>query len=218
MDFNRGSNHVKRDTAAYRFIQAEGELRRSAIRLHRQRYMEVGFMPPDFQDPYERDSRYFVARHEETQQAVGVCRLVLQELRTLPTYHHFELFEHERRSLERWTPGTYAELGALTKLPGHSGVTPGLLATALAHAAHLGMSQVLCCSDQRLFQSVRAHLGLSPRVIGRERLFYGSIKIPCVLVISECLEQLMAHKPQVLQQLALGPVAREGVSAPGRAA
>ncbi|HYO69078.1 MAG TPA: hypothetical protein VEU33_23660 [Archangium sp.] len=214
---------MKRDTAAYRFIQAEGELRRSAIALHRQRYMEVGFMPPDFQDPCEKGSRYFVALHEANQQPIhqqpiGVCRLVLQELRTLPTYHHFELFEHERRGLELLTPGTYAELGALTKLLGHSGVTPGLLATALAHAATLGMSQVICCSDQRLFQSVRAHLGLTPRVIGRERLFYGSIKIPCVLDISETLGQLTAHTPQVLEQLALPPGAREGVSAPGRAA
>ncbi|WP_147332870.1 hypothetical protein [Archangium gephyra] len=198
---------MKRDTAAYRFMLAEGELRTSAITLHRQRYMEVGFMPPDFQDPYEKGSRYFVARHEATQRTVGVCRLVLQELWTLPTYHHFELFEHERRGLEQLKPGTSAELGALTKVPGHWGVTAGLMATALAHAATLGMSQVLCCSDQRLFHSVRAHLGLSPRVIGRERLFYGSIKIPCVLNISETLEQL-----------ALPPGAQEGVSAPGRAA
>lgn len=209
---------MKRDTAAYRFIQAEGELRRSAIALHRQRYMEVGFMPPDFQDPYEKGSRYFVALQEGNPQPVGVCRLVLQELRILPTYHHFELFEHERRSLEQWEPGTYAELGALTKLPGHSGVTPGLMATALAHAATLRMRQVLCCSDQRLFQSVRAHLGLTPRVIGMERLFYGSIKIPCVLDISETLQQLTAHKPQVLEQLAPRPAALVDMSAPGKAA
>jgi N-acyl-L-homoserine lactone synthetase len=218
MDFNRGSNHVKRDTATYRFIQAEGELRRSAIALHRQRYMEVGFMPPDFQDPYEKGSRYFVARHEGTQQLVGVCRLVQQELRTLPTYHHFELFEHERRRLEQLKPGTSTEFGALTKLPGHSDVTPGLIATALAHAAHHGMSQLLCCADQRLFPSLREHLGLPLRVIGREQPFYGSIKIPCVLNISEALEQLKVRKPQVLQQLALPPAAQEGMSAPDRAA
>ncbi|WP_375770262.1 hypothetical protein NR798_05030 [Archangium gephyra] len=217
-NFNRESNHMGRDTAVYRFIQAEGELRRRAIALHRQRYMEVGFMPSDFQDPYEKGSRYFVAWHEETQQAVGVCRLVLQELRTLPTYHHFELFEHERRGLEQWKPGTYAELGALTKLPHHADVTPGLIATALAHASAQGMSHVLCCIDQRLFQSVRAHLGIPLQVIGRERLFYGSLKIPCVVHISDTLEQLWVHKPQVLQRLAPQPGAPGDVALPGRAA
>lgn len=206
------------DTAAYRFIQAEGELRTSAMALHRQRYLEVGFMPRDLQDPYEKDSRYFVAQHEGTQQVVGVCRLVLQELRTLPTYAHFELFEHERRGLEQWKPGTYAELGALTKRPPHTGVTPGLIATAMAHAASRGMSQVLCCIDQRLFQSVRTHLGIPLRVIGRERLFYGSLKIPCVVSSSGTLEVLRVRKPHVLPPLALQPTAREGVSLPGRAA
>ncbi len=204
MDINRGSNHVQRDTAAYRFIQAEGELRRSAIALHRQRYMEVGFMPRDFQDPYEKGSRYFVAWHEGTQRVVGVCRLVLQELRTLPTYHHFELFEHERRALEQLEPGTYTEFGALTKLPGHGDVTPGLVATALAHASHQGMSLLLCCSDQRLFPSLRDHLGLPLRVIGREQPFYGSIKIPCVLSVPETLARLRARKPQAFQHLVPG--------------
>jgi N-acyl-L-homoserine lactone synthetase len=209
---------VKCDTVAYRFIQAEGELRRRAIALHRQRYMEVGFMPRGFQDPYEKGSRYFVAQQEENQQLVGVCRLVLQELRTLPTYNHFELFEHERKGLEQLEPGTYTELGALTKLPGHPGVTPGLIATAMAHASSQGMSHVLCCIDQRLFHSVRAHLGIPLQVIGRERLFYGSLKVPCVTNISATLEQLKVRKPQALQQPALQPGAQEGVSMPGRAA
>ncbi len=209
---------MKRDTASYRFIQAEGELRRQAIALHRQRYMEVGFMPPDFQDPYEKGSRYFVAQDEATQQVIGVCRLVRQELRTLPTYAHFELFEQERQGLEQLKPGTYSELGALTKLPEHPDVTPGLIATALAHAAGLGMSHVLCCIDQRLFHTVRTHLGIPLRVIGGARLFHGSLKIPCLVDIRESLEQLTARKPQVARHLALQPAAPREVHAPGRAA
>jgi hypothetical protein len=175
-------------------------------------------MPPDFQDPYEKGSRYFVALHEGQQQVVGVCRLVLQELRTLPTYHHFELFEHERRSLEQLQPGTYTEFGALTKLPGHPDVTPGLIATALAEAFSQGMDQLLCCIDQRLFRSVRGHLGLPLQVIGKEQLFYGSLKIPCVLNIPAALEALAVHKPQVLQRLSLPPRVRQGVSALDKAA
>lgn len=218
MESRPGDRPMKRDTVSYRFMQAEGELRRKAIALHRQRYLEVGFMPKDFQDPYEKDSLYFVAWHEELRQVVGVCRLVLQDLKTLPTYAHFELFEHERRGLEQLKPGTFTEFGALTKLPDHPDVTPGLIATALAHASSMGMNQVLCCIDQRLFQSVRTHLGIPLRVIGQGQLFYGSLKIPCVLDISDALEQLSVHKPQVFQHLALQRSALESMYPPVRAA
>jgi hypothetical protein len=197
---------MKRDIVSYRFSQAEGELRRKAIALHRQRYMQVGFMPEDFQDPYEKDAIYFVAEHAEHQQVVGVCRLVLQELRTLPTYAHFELFEHERWALEQLKPGTYTELGALTKLPNHPEVVPGLLMLAFSHAAAQGMSHVLCCIDQRLFQSVRLHLGIRFQVIGKEQLFYGSLKIPCVVNIADTLRQLAARKPRAGQHPSLLPV------------
>lgn len=191
------------DNASYRFIHAEGDLRSQAIALHRQRYMEVGFMPEDFQDPYEKGSRYFVAQNERTQRLVGVCRLVLQELWTLPTYSHFELFEHERRALDALKPGTYTELGALAKLPHVPNVAPGLIAAALAHAAASRMPQVLCCIDQQLFHSMRTRLGIPFRVIGKGKLFYGSIKIPCVVNSAETLERLRAHTAQSFQPLEL---------------
>jgi N-acyl-L-homoserine lactone synthetase len=208
---------MKHGNASYRFSQAEGELRRQAIALHRQRYMEVGFMPNDFQDPYEKNSLYFVAQEEETQQVVGVCRLVLQELRTLPTYAHFELFEHERRNLEQLKSGTYTELGAVTKLPGHPEVTPGLIAIALAHASDRGMSHLLCCIDQRFFQSARRYMGVPFQIIGKDQLFYGSLKIPCVVNISNTLEQLKARKPRAFEQ-ALRRSAPENMYPPVRAA
>ncbi|HYO53378.1 hypothetical protein [Archangium sp.] len=209
---------MKRDNASYRFIQAEGELRRRAVALHRQRYMEVGFMPRDFQDPYEKGSIYFVAQHLEHQQVVGVCRLVLQELRTLPTYTHFELFEHERRALDQLKPGTYTELGALTKLPHHPDVTPGLIATTLGHASAREMTHLLCCIDQQLFQSLRMFLDIPFQVIGKDRMFYGSIKIPCVVNISETLERLKARKPQAFQQLSFRRGGVEDARPPVRAA
>lgn len=191
------------DNASYRFIHAEGELRSQAIALHRQRYLEVGFMPEDFQDPYEEGSLYFVAWHERNQRVVGVCRLVLQELWTLPTYRHFELFEHERRALDALQPGTYTELGALAKLPHTPNVAPGLIAAALAHAAAQRMPHVLCCIDQQLFQSMRTRLGIPFRVIGKGKLFYGSIKIPCVVNSAETLERLKAHSVRSLHPLEL---------------
>ncbi|WNG43589.1 hypothetical protein F0U60_05330 [Archangium minus] len=171
-------------------------------------------MPNDFQDPYEKDSIYFVAQHALNQQVVGVCRLVLQELRTLPTYNHFELFEHERRALERWKPGTYCEMGALAKLPNHSNVTPGLVAVAMTRASAMGMTHVLCCSDQRLFQSTQQHLGIPYQVIGRSRLFYGSVKIPCIVNISETLRQLERRRPRMIQDLALHTAASTHVPPP----
>ena len=211
-----GNNRVSRDNTAYQFSLAYGELRKSAITLHRQRYQEIDFMPRDFQDPYEKNSVYFVARREE--QVVGVCRLVIQDLRTLPTYAHFELFEHERRALIQFELGTYAELGALTKLPQYPDLVPGLLATTLVHASDLGMSHLLCCTDRRLFESARMFLDTPYKVIGNARVFYGSVKIPCVLSIPETLERLKARKPQILQHLPPRHRDPEDVYLPGEAA
>ena len=90
-------------------------------------------MPEGFQDPYE-SSIYFAARHREQEDILGVCQLVMQNLETLPTSAHFELFEPERRALTQLAPGTYTELGALTKVPRHPGLVPGLLTAAFVHA------------------------------------------------------------------------------------
>jgi hypothetical protein len=192
----RGGEQMQLDNASYRFIPAEAELRSQAIALHRQRYMDIGFMPRDFQDPYEERALYFVAWRTEQQQVIGVCRLLRQELRTLPTCAHFALFPHEREALEHLKPGTYTELGALAKLPDHPDVTPGLVAAALTHASAQRMTHLLCCIDQRLFHTLRTHLALPFRIIGEERLFHGSIKIPCALSISETLERLAASRPR----------------------
>ena len=182
------------DNASYRFIQAETDLRSQAIALHRQRYMDIGFMPRDFQDPYEETALYFVAWQREQRRVIGVCRLLRQELGMLPTFAHFTLFEHEREALGQLKPGTYTELGALTKLPDHPDVTPGLIAAALTHASAQRMTQLLCCIDQRLFHALATHLALPFRIIGQERLFHGSIKVPCALSISETLERLDANQ------------------------
>jgi hypothetical protein len=199
-----GENHLTLDSVSYCFSQAVGEVRKSAIALHRQRYLEVGFMPENFQDPYEKDSIYFVAQQQESFQVVGVCRLVLQDLRTLPTYAHFDLSPDERQALHQLKPGTYAELGALTKLPHHHGMTPGLIETALSYAASWGMTHVLCCIDQDFFRSVRVFLDIPVQVIGSAQPFYGSIKIPCVVSVPEALARLRARKPQAFQHLLPG--------------
>jgi N-acyl-L-homoserine lactone synthetase len=189
----------------YRFSQAHGELRKSAIALHRQRYQELGFMPEGFQDPYERDSIYFVAQHAGRPQVIGVCRLVIQDLRMLATYAHFELFEHERKALTQLKPGTYSEFGGFTKLPHHHDIVPGLLATALSYASARGMTHLLCCVDQQLSERMRMFLDLPLRDIGNARQFYGSLKIPCTVSIPEALSRLGTRKPQVFQHLSHQP-------------
>ncbi|WP_143177294.1 N-acyl amino acid synthase FeeM domain-containing protein [Cystobacter ferrugineus] len=202
---------MTRDIVPYRFSQAVGELRMSAIALHRRRYLEVGFMPEGFQDPYEKDSIYFVAQPKELFQVVGVCRLVLQELRTLPTYAHFDLFHDKKQALRQLKPGTYAELGAFAVLSRHHGLSSGLIATALGHASAQGMTHVLCCVDQDFHRNVRMFLDIPLETVGPGKLFYGSIKIPCVLNIAEALERLRISRPQAFQPLS------SRVGGPGRA-
>lgn len=185
----------------YRFSEARDELRDKAIAFHRQRYLEIGFMPENFQDPHEKDSIYFMARFEGQTPPVAVCRLVIQPLECLATYAHFELFEHERKALKHLRPGTYTELGALTKRPNLPDLVPGLIATALLHASRQGMTLLLCCIDQRFFDMLRLHLELPLRLIGTPKVFHGSIKLPCAVDIQECLARLRLKRPQALQRL-----------------
>ena len=68
------------------------------------------------------------------------------------------------------------------------------------------MTHLLCCIDERLFGTFQLFLGLPLRVIGKAQPFYGSTKIPCVTLVSECLAQLRRHAPQGLGLLPPPPV------------
>jgi hypothetical protein len=182
--------------ALYRFSQAHGLARKEAIHFHRQRYQAIGFMPEGFQDPYEPDALYFGAWHRWSNQIVGVCRLIFQELWKLSTLSSFELFEQDRQALARLAPGTYTEFGAFTKLPEHD-VAAGLLSVAIQYTADAGLTHVLCCVDQRVMKHMQQRFGLPYRVIGIPRAFHGSIKVPSVLSVTElvdCMEAL--HRPR----------------------
>jgi hypothetical protein len=173
-------------------------LRREAIRLHRQRYEEIGFMPEDFQDAYEPDALYFGAWHRGSNQIVGVCRLVFGELWSLSTVSCFELFEKDRQALALLAPGTYAEFGAFTKLPGHD-VAGGLLSAAVQYVSDAGLTHVLCCVDERVKRHMQQRFGLPYRVIGATRPFHGSTKVPCVLSVTglvDCMEAFQRERPQ----------------------
>ncbi len=179
----------------HRFSLAQGEVRAQAIALHRQRYQSIGFMPEGFLDPYEREAVYFVARDEHDAQVLAVCRLVAQPLARLATCAHFDLFPPERQAMEAWNAGSYVELGAFTKRPGHHDIVPGLISTALTYAFDQGATRLLCCIDERFFDKLRTFLDLPLRVIGTPAVFQGSLKVPCQLDIAEGLQRLRQRTP-----------------------
>jgi hypothetical protein len=77
---------------------------------------------------------------------------------------------------------------------------------------------VLSCVDQDFFKSLRVFLDIPLQVIGRERPFYGSIKIPCLVSIFETLARLRVTKPQAFQHLPPREGGLEVAYPPGKAA
>lgn len=182
---------------SYRFCVAEGELRKKAIALHFQRYLEVGFFRKDEQDPYEKKSVYFVAL-SESEEVVGVIRLITGELDELPTIKHFRIYDLDLARLEQLEKRSYGEVSAFTKLPQHD-VGIGLLKAVYLYSLRNGITHWICCIDERVFRYMQ-RMFLSPfKVVGEPKVYLGSKTIPSVMALSDCASKVKDSRNRLFE-------------------
>jgi N-acyl-L-homoserine lactone synthetase len=179
---------------SYNYHEACGIERERAIRLHHQRYQEVGFFRKDEKDPYEPNSNYFVAESMMDNTIVGVTRLIFEKLEELPTMKYFSLYDLEKAKLMQLDRNQYAEISAFTKLPQHD-VGIGLIRTVLQYSRHTGISHWICCIDERVYNYMHRMFKFPFKVVGAPKLYLGSTSIPCVLNLTECLNTLEVYRP-----------------------
>lgn len=177
------------DEEGYYFKLAEGGLFEEAMALHYQRYQEVGFIKEDEDDPYVDSSRYFIVQTADTEDVVGVTRLIFKTLEELPTIRYFEIFEEQIQKLSLLDSSKYAEISAFTKMPKHD-VGLGLIRTVLNYSLENDLSHWICCIDERVYRYLHRIFKFPFEVIGEPHVYLGSRSIPCVLDLSECLVTL----------------------------
>lgn len=184
----------------YSYSLAKGNLREEAIRLHHQRYMEVGFFSQNEMDPYEGVSEYFVAQTEDLDSVVGVTRLIFDKIDELPTITNFKIYDIERARLNQLTKGQFAEFSAFTKMQNHD-VGMGLIKSVLEYSSNQNMTHWVCCLDQRVYNYIHRMFKFPFRVVGESKVYLGSTTIPCSLNLSECLSTLKELRPALYDYL-----------------
>jgi N-acyl-L-homoserine lactone synthetase len=187
----------------YAFYDAgHGMRREQAVRLHHARYEEVGFFAPDENDPYEPTSTYFVAESLESNQIVGVTRLIFEKMEELPTMKFFTIYDIERAKLQVLDKRRYAEISAFTKMPQHD-VALGLIRAVLQYSTQFGLTHWICCLDERVYNYMHRMFKFPFKVIGVPQVYLGSKTIPCSLNLAECLATLQMHRPALHEYLTL---------------
>ncbi|SFS71940.1 hypothetical protein [Paenibacillus sp. BC26] len=184
----------------YFYSVARGKMREKAIKLHVERYLEVGFFNKNEKDPYQANSTYFTSQPIATDEVVGVTRLIFEKLDELPTLQNFRIFDIERIKLQQLEVIRYAELSAFTKLPAHD-VALGLLKTALQYSLQIGITHWVCCVDERVYNYMNRIFKFPFRLIGEPRVYLGSNTIPCVLVLDDVLNTVREERPALYDYL-----------------
>lgn len=177
------------DEKGYYFRLAEGDLFEEATALHYQRYQEVGFIKENEEDPYVDSSRYFIVQTVDTEDVVGVTRLIFKSLKELPTIRYFDIFDEQIEKLSLLDASKYAEISAFTKMPKHD-VGLGLIRTVLNYSLENDLSHWVCCIDERVYRYLHRIFKFPFEVIGEPKVYLGSRSIPCVLDLSDCLVTL----------------------------
>jgi len=185
---------------AYRFGKVEGQKSHEAIALHHQRYQEVGFLKKDDEDPYINHSTYFTVETADSEEVVGVTRLIFMSLDELPTMKNFNIFEIEKLKLAGLEEDKYAEISAFTKMPKHD-VGLGLIRTVLNYSLDNGLTHWVCCIDERVYRYMHRIFKFPFEVIGEPNVYLGSKTIPCVLNLSECLMTLKEKRQTLYDYL-----------------
>jgi hypothetical protein len=175
-----------KDDSSYVYSIARGQLREKAIKLHMERYLEVGFIKKDETDPYQNGAVYFTAESIETEEAVGVTRLIFEKLDELPTLTNFSIYDLEKARLDQLESHRYAEFSAFTKQPAHN-VALGLVKTVFQYSEQVGISHWICCVDERVFNYMNRVFKYPFHIIGEPKVYMGSKSIPCVMILDEIL-------------------------------
>jgi N-acyl-L-homoserine lactone synthetase len=178
----------------YAYDVAQGRLREKAIKLHHQRYEEVGFFNKNELDPYEANSEYFVAQTEIFDQVVGVTRLIMDKYYELPTIKYFNIYDIERARIKLIDTARIAEISAFTKMQAHD-VGLGLIKSVIAYSYQHGLTHWVCCIDERVYNYMLRMFKFPFKVIGESKVYLGSISIPCLLDIEQCLSTLKELRP-----------------------
>lgn len=166
----------------YHYGLAVGQLREEAIKLHRARYSEVGFLGEDEQDPYELNSLYIIAQNHDVNKTVGVTRLIFKPLLELPTIENFSIYDLELKKLQKLEKNCFAEVSAFTKMPQHE-VGMDIIRTVFQYSLQHGITHWICCIDERVYKYLNRVFGPVFKVIGEPQVYLGSVTIPCVLDI-----------------------------------
>lgn len=188
------------DEEGYYFKLAEGSLFEEAMALHYQRYQEVGFIKENEEDPYVDSSKYFIVQTADTQEVVGVTRLIFKTLEDLPTIRNFEIFEEQLEKLSLLDSNKYAEVSAFTKMPKHD-VGLGLIRTIFKYSMESELSHWICCVDERVYRYLNRIFKFPFEVIGEPTVYLGSKSIPCMLDLSECLMALKEKRKPLYDYL-----------------
>lgn len=173
----------------YEYGVAFNELKKEAVKLHYQRYQEVGFFTKEDKDTYEQDSIYFIAKPQDRQHVAGLTRLINLPLHELPTIKEFHIYDIPKAKLEQLDRKKYAEISAFTKIPKHD-CGLGLIKTALKYSQDTGITHWIGCIDERVYNYMHRMLKFPFQVIGEPKVYLGSKTIPCVLNLPECLDIL----------------------------
>jgi len=180
----------------YHFGIAANHIRENAIALHRKRYSEVGFLKKDEQDPYEKDSLYFVAQDNTSNEIVGVTRLIFKELTDLPTFEHFSIYDIDLIRLQKLDKHRFAEVSAFTKMPQHE-VGMEIIQTVFQYSLQQGITHWICCIDERVYKYLNRVFGSVFKVIGEPKVYLGSVTIPCVLDIPSSTPIFKQTRPKL---------------------
>ncbi|WP_428912439.1 N-acyl amino acid synthase FeeM domain-containing protein [Niallia sp. Krafla_26] len=191
------------DKKEYYFGCAEGDLRHEAITLHHTRYEEVGFFKKDEDDPYADSSTYFIVQTTDPKEVVGVTRLIFMPVDELPTIKHFNIMDLKKRKLLKMDQNQYAEISAFTKLPKHD-VGLGLIKTVLNYSLTHDLTHWVCCIDERVYNYMHRIFKFPFEVIGESDVYLGSVTIPCLLNLTECLDTLKKKRPPLYDYLTDG--------------
>lgn len=177
----------------YTYSIARGKLREQAIRLHIERYTEVGFFKREELDPHQDSSVYFAAQAVDGDAVVGVTRVIPGKLDQLPTLANFTIYDLERAKLAQLDPQRYVELSAFTKMPAHD-VALGLIKTVFQYSEQVGITHWICCVDERVFNYMNRVFKFPFKVIGEPKVYMGSVSIPSVLVLDEILATIKVER------------------------
>jgi N-acyl-L-homoserine lactone synthetase len=180
----------------YVYNLAQGNIREKAIKLHHQRYEEVGFFNKNEVDLYEEASEYFIAQTQLLDQVVGVTRLILNNPQDLPTIKHFDIYDIELARIKLIDPSNIAEISAFTKMQAHD-VGLGLIKSVIKYSYQHGLTHWVCCIDERVYNYMMRIFKFPFKVIGETKVYLGSTSIPCLLNLEDCLSTLKDLRPSL---------------------